>query len=311
MIIAGLVGLAPLFEGDDQLYAYAIGVVAGTLVQLLMMLPALRRIGFPVSSIPLPKRGDVRVRRVLMLMLPVSVGLGLININLLLNSTIGSIVSDAGAARDRRRLPHLHAPAGHVQRRGGDGAVPAARAGWPRAGTTRGCRPRSASGMRQIALLLIPAGAAMLVLSEPMVRLVFERGEFDAESTQLTAEALFWFTFSLPFSGFVLMLTRGFFSLQRPWIPTDAGGRLARDQRDRLLRCWPSRWGSAASCSARRSPTPRSCSPRRCMLRRALGGFQTARTLTAIAQMLLGAAVARRRRLRRLVGDRRRSSGAR
>ena len=50
-----MVGLAPLFEGDDKLYAYAIGVVAGTLVQLLMMLPALRRIGFPVFRIRLPQ----------------------------------------------------------------------------------------------------------------------------------------------------------------------------------------------------------------------------------------------------------------
>ena len=52
VIIAGMVGLAPLFEGDNQLYAYAIGVVAGTLVQLLMMLPGLRRIGFPVVPHP-------------------------------------------------------------------------------------------------------------------------------------------------------------------------------------------------------------------------------------------------------------------
>ena len=42
VIIAGMVGLAPLFEGPNQIYAYAIGVVAGTLVQLLMMLPALQ-----------------------------------------------------------------------------------------------------------------------------------------------------------------------------------------------------------------------------------------------------------------------------
>ena len=68
----------------------------------------------------------------------------------------------------------------------------------------------------------------MIVLAEPMVRLVYERGEFDAESTALTADALFWFAFSLPFSGFVLMLTRGFFSLQRPWLPTKlAVGSLA------------------------------------------------------------------------------------
>ena len=70
VIIAGMVGLAPLFTGDDKLYAYAIGVVAGTLVQLLMMLPTLRRMGFPIGHIRLPRRGDERVKRVLLLMLP-------------------------------------------------------------------------------------------------------------------------------------------------------------------------------------------------------------------------------------------------
>ena len=79
VIIAGMVGLAPLFEGDNRLYAYAIGVVVGTLVQLLTMLPTLRRMGFPMGAIRLPRRDDERVQRVLMLMLPVSIGLGLIN----------------------------------------------------------------------------------------------------------------------------------------------------------------------------------------------------------------------------------------
>src|SRR5215204_5446757 len=94
VIIAGMVGLAPLFEGDDRLYAYAIGVVAGTLVQLLMTLPQLRKLGFPIWRFRLPRRGDPLVRRVLVLMLPVSVGLGLINIDLVLNSMIGSLISD-------------------------------------------------------------------------------------------------------------------------------------------------------------------------------------------------------------------------
>ncbi len=48
VIIAGLVGLAPLFEGPNRLYAYAIGVLAGTLVQLLMCVPQLRRVGIPI-----------------------------------------------------------------------------------------------------------------------------------------------------------------------------------------------------------------------------------------------------------------------
>ena len=62
------------------------------------------------------------------------------------------------------------------------------------------------------------------MLAEPITRLVYERGEFDADSTDLVAEALFWFSFSLPFAGANLLLTRTFFSLQRPWLPTALGG---------------------------------------------------------------------------------------
>jgi putative peptidoglycan lipid II flippase len=75
-------------------------------------------------------------------------------------------------------------------------------------------------GMRQINLLLIPSTAFLAVLTTPIVRLVFERGAFDAHSTSLVAEALFWFAFSLPFAGVNLLLTRTFFAVQRPWIPT-------------------------------------------------------------------------------------------
>ena len=51
-------------------------------------------------------------------------------------------------------------------------------------------------------------------------RLVFQRGQFDAQSTHLVSIALFWFAFSLPFGGLNLLLTRTFFAVQRPWIPT-------------------------------------------------------------------------------------------
>jgi putative peptidoglycan lipid II flippase len=74
--------------------------------------------------------------------------------------------------------------------------------------------------MRQILLLLIPAAAFTLVLAEPITRLLYERGDFDADSTDLVAEALLWFSVALPFAGLNLLLTRTCFSLQKPWIPT-------------------------------------------------------------------------------------------
>jgi putative peptidoglycan lipid II flippase len=288
VIIAGMVGLEPLFEGDDRLYAYAIGVVAGTLVQLLMMLPALRGIGFPIARIRLPRRDDERVRRVLALMLPVSVGLGLINVNLILNSVIGSLVSDQAPRAIDAAFRIYMLPQGMF-------SVAVATVLFPqlsRLAARRdfsGLQAVTGAGVRQIALLLIPAGAAMLVLAEPMVRLVYERGEWTAESTDLTAEALFWFAFSLPFSGWVLMLTRAFFSLQRPWVPTTlAVGSLAINAVVSYVLSGPLGVGgivigtilsNAALVIAEAT-----------WLRRELGGLQVARTLKAVAQMLLAAA---------------------
>jgi putative peptidoglycan lipid II flippase len=75
-------------------------------------------------------------------------------------------------------------------------------------------------GMRQINLLLIPAAAFMIVLATPIVRLLFQRHNFTPHSTHIVSIALFWFAFSLPFGGLNLLLTRTFFAVQRPWIPT-------------------------------------------------------------------------------------------
>ena len=144
-------------------------------------------------------------------------------------------------------------------------------------------------GLRAIGLLLIPAGAAMLVLAEPMVRLLYQGGEWTAQSTELTADALFWFAFSLPFSGWVLMLTRGFFSLQRPWVPTTlAVGSLAINAIGSYLLSKP--YGIAGIVIGTALSNAALVIAEAIWLRKALGGFETRQTLTAIAQMLVGAA---------------------
>jgi putative peptidoglycan lipid II flippase len=74
--------------------------------------------------------------------------------------------------------------------------------------------------VRQINLLLIPSAALMLVLATPITRLIYQHGHFKPYDTHLVATALFWFAFSLPFAGVNLLLSRTFFAVQRPWIPT-------------------------------------------------------------------------------------------
>jgi putative peptidoglycan lipid II flippase len=83
-----------------------------------------------------------------------------------------------------------------------------------------GIRRAVGNGTRQINLMLIPSAALMAVLATPITRLLYQHGNFGPLSTHLTATALFWFSFSLPFAGVNLLLTRTFFAVQRPWIPT-------------------------------------------------------------------------------------------
>src|SRR3712207_4450861 len=152
-------------------------------------------------------------------MLPVTIGLGLINFNLLINSTLGSLVSENAPRAIDAAFRIYMLPQGMF-------SVAVATVLFPTLsrlaarGDRDGLRALTAQGMRQIFLLLIPAAACTLVLAEPITRLIYEHGDFGARDTDRVAEALFWFSFSLPFSGANLLLTRTFFSLQRPWIPT-------------------------------------------------------------------------------------------
>jgi putative peptidoglycan lipid II flippase len=221
VIIGVLVGLEPAFEGDDRIYAYAIGVLVGTAVQLAIPAWDLRHTPFRfVRTMDWRMPG---VRKVLLLMLPVTLSLGLINFDLLLNSIVGTLVSDEAPAAIDKAFRIYMLPQGIFSVAVATVAFPtlarfAARQEWDN------LRSTMSNGMRQILLLLIPAAAAVLVLSVPMTRLVYQRGEFDPAQTHLVAQALFWFAFSLPFNGLYLMLTRTFFSLQRPWVPTVVAG---------------------------------------------------------------------------------------
>jgi putative peptidoglycan lipid II flippase len=216
-IIGTLVALTPQLEGNDRIYAYAVGVLIGTVVQLLLPLPWLRRTGFRMMRSF--NWRDQRVLRVLKLMFPVTIGLGLINFNLSVNSIFATLVSDEAPAAIDKAFRVYMLPQGMF-------AVAVATVLFPTLSRLAarddapGLRRALAGGNRQLLLLMVPAAAAILVLSEPITRVLYERGEFDASQTELVSEALFYFSFSLPFAGLNLILTRAFFSLQRPWVPT-------------------------------------------------------------------------------------------
>jgi putative peptidoglycan lipid II flippase len=216
-IILTLVLLTPAFHGQDRIYAYAIGVLIGTVVQLLLPLPWLRRTGFRIVR-SFDWR-DERVVRVMKLMLPVTLGLGLINFNMSVDSIFGTLISDQAPAAIDKAFRIYMLPQGVF-------AVALATVIFPTLSRfvarddQEGLRSTLSHGMRQMLFLLVPTTAVLLVLSEPITQVVYQRGQFDAAQSDLVSEALFYFAFSLPFAGINLILIRTFFSLQRPWTPT-------------------------------------------------------------------------------------------
>jgi putative peptidoglycan lipid II flippase len=218
VILVLVLVVRPHFHGEEaQLYVYAAAVLAATFVQLLMAVGALGRIDFRLQ-LHIDWR-DPRIRQVLALMLPVTIGLGIVNLDQLLNSVFGTLVSaEAPRAIDNAFRVYM-LPQGLF-------SVAVATVLFPTLSRMAADRNVAAMrralgiGMRQINLLLIPSAAFMIVLATPIVRLLFQRGHFTAHSTHIVSVALFWFAFSLPFGGLNLLLTRTFFAVQRPWIPT-------------------------------------------------------------------------------------------
>ena len=217
VIIALLVILRPAFDGPEQIYAYAIGVLVGTVIQLLMVIPVLGKIDFRLRF-HLNWR-DPGVKRVFVLLVPVTIGLGVINVDLVINSVVGALISESAPRAIDAAFRIYMLPQGIF-------SVALATVLFPSLsrlvarGDMPGLRRMLGTGTRQNLLLLIPAAAMIMVLASPVVELVYQYGAFNAQSTEEVSTALFWFAFSLPFAGVNLLLTRTFFSLQRPWVPT-------------------------------------------------------------------------------------------
>jgi putative peptidoglycan lipid II flippase len=219
VIIAGLVLGIPRAHGvDHKLYVYAVSILVGTFVQVLLPMPWLRgrdgRLHMVIDW------RDPAVRQVFKLMLPVTLGLGLININALIDGTIGSwLVSNNAPASITAAFRIYMLPQGMFSVAVATVLFPSL-ARFASRGDLDGFRGTTAVGLRQISFLLVPASVVSAVLAEPIVRIVYQRNAFTPAQTPVVAACLAAFSAGLTFNGTMLMLNRAFFSLQENWVPT-------------------------------------------------------------------------------------------
>jgi putative peptidoglycan lipid II flippase len=198
-------------KSTEPAYVFAFGVVVGGILQLAVQIPLLWRMGLRFRfglSFTHPA-----VRQVGRLMIPGVLGLGIYQVNFALSRVFaaalekGSVSSLYFASRVEELTLGIFSIALSI-------ALLPAYSDQAASGDIPGMKRTLVFSLKLINLVTLPAAAGLLVLSRPIVRVLFERGRFDVQSTATSALCLFFFSLGLPFISGVKTLAPAFFSLQ-------------------------------------------------------------------------------------------------
>ncbi len=189
--------------------ALAVGAVVGALLHFAIQVPGLIRLGMwftPTFGLDLPG-----VREVARLMGPRVIGLGVSQLNQLINVALASFLVAGSIAYLNYSWLLLMLPLGVF-------AMAVSTAVFPTlAEQSAGARPEEERqtflfGLRLILYLTIPAAIGLIVLGRPIVSLLLERGEFSSADAAATAFALGWFAIGLPGHSVVEIVARVFYA---------------------------------------------------------------------------------------------------
>jgi putative peptidoglycan lipid II flippase len=213
VLIAALLVVVPLF-GDapsQQVFALAVAVIVGGVVQFGVQLPVLARFGFRLR--PLLDVKDPGFRRVLALFLPGVVGLAVVQLNVVVDYLLGYIISDEASA-------HLYFANRLVQLPLGIFAVALAAATLPTLSKLRAqgrmdtFRATLSYSLRQTLAVAVPAAVGLIVLRRPIVALIYEGGKFGPEATRIVSAVLMFYSLGLFAYATTQVLARAFLAMQ-------------------------------------------------------------------------------------------------
>ena len=210
-IIFGTIFLAPTMG----VYGLAWGVVLGAGFYLLLQLPSLFKLNTAHWSLitddwSLGLR-DPNVRHVLLLMGPRLLGVAVVQVNFWVNAALASqMTSDSMAALSYGFSLMLMAQAAIAQSVA-IAAMPTFSAQHA-LGQQDELRGSLAAALRGVIFLALPASLGLILLREPLVAALYQRGEFTASSTELVAWALLWYAAGLVGHSIMEVLTRAFYA---------------------------------------------------------------------------------------------------
>jgi putative peptidoglycan lipid II flippase len=211
-----IIGFITLGHGRLGVYAIAWGTLAGTGVELLLLMAAARAAGVGLS-LHLDLR-DPLLRKVLLLMVPVTITLGVLNFNALVDTFFAQFVNNHAAAQIYYSFRLYQLPQGIFAVTIGTILFPSL-SRFAASEESDRFRETLSMGVRQMFFVSLPFIAWFALLPRPLVQLVYQRGQFGGSATHHVAAALAGFSAGLAFANANIMFNRGFQSMKRPWLP--------------------------------------------------------------------------------------------
>ena len=218
VLIAGAIFWAG--RSTQPALVFAAAVLAGGILQLAVLIPWLIKKGGGLRL--QPSFRDPDVRRTAGLLVPGFLGVGVYQINLAVSRMLASGLEPGStsalyySSRVEELTMGLFSIALSVVLLPQFSASAADR-------DLGGMRRTLEFSLKLTALVTVPAAFGLAVLSRPIIRVLFERGQFGGGSTEMSASCLLFFAAGLPFVSGVKILTPAFFSLKDTFSPVKAG----------------------------------------------------------------------------------------
>jgi len=220
MLNISMIFLAFTFAGRYGIYSLAIGVLLGGIGQGIIQIPELLKNRVEYKLVLDFK--DEGVNKILNLLLPVIFGLGITQINVIVDRTIASTLIDGS-------ISALYYANRLVQFPLGAFGIAISTAVFPTLSqfTAQDNIPDFKHsflfGWRLLLYITIPSTFGLIVLREDIIRLIYEHGIFDSKATIMTTHALLYYSLGLFAYASVKLITMAFYALKDAKTPVKVG----------------------------------------------------------------------------------------
>jgi len=226
----------------------AIGVLVGGAGQFLVQLPELRRVGVPLW--PSAEWRHPAVRVIAGRLWPAVFALAAVQVTVLVNTLLASLLPPGTVSYLYYADRIMEFPLGVFGIALATAALPSMSAQAAR-GELAALRDTVTFSLRLSAFIAVPAAVGLVALGHPIVRLLFQRGEFTASDAVLTTQALAGYAVGLPAFSATRLAAQTFYALGDTRTPVRAGlVSVAANIALALLLMWPLKHAGLALASS-------------------------------------------------------------